>query len=105
MLELKNKQIMSQITVVAKIVAKEEKREFVKAELLKLVQKTVLEVGCVNYDLHQDNENANLFLVYENWESAEALASHSASEHFVAFIKATEGAFDKFVVNKMSLIS
>lgn len=95
---------MSQITVVAKIVAKEEKRDFVKTELLQLVQATVLEEGCINYNLHQDNENANLFLVYENWKSAEALDLHSASEHFVAFVKAAEGAFDEFVVNKMTAI-
>ncbi|MCG9791881.1 putative quinol monooxygenase [Flavobacterium algicola] len=95
---------MSQITVVAKIVAKEEKRDFVKAELLQLVQASVLEEGCITYNLHQDNDDANVFLVYENWKSAEALDLHSASEHFVAFVKATDGAFDTFVINKMTAI-
>ena len=62
---------MSKLTIVAKIVAKEEKREFVKAELLKLIPITRAEKGNINYDLHQDNENPNLFLFHENWESRE----------------------------------
>ncbi|MFK7900077.1 MAG: putative quinol monooxygenase [Cyclobacteriaceae bacterium] len=46
-----------QLTIVAKILAKEGKRELVKAELLKLIAITKQEEGCINYDLHQDNEN------------------------------------------------
>lgn len=96
---------MSQITVVAKIVAKEEKREFVKTQLLKLVAISLTEEGCINYNLHQDNDDANMFLVYENWKTAKALEMHSASAHFVAFVKVTEGAFAEFTLNKMTLIS
>ena len=57
------------LTIVARILAKPEKRELVKSELLKLIDITRAEKGCINYDLHQDNENENLFLFYENWES------------------------------------
>ena len=41
-----------------------EKIELVKSELLKLIDITRAENGCINYDLHQDNENKNLFLFY-----------------------------------------
>ena len=51
------------LTIVAKILAKEEKRELVKKELLKLIELTRGEDGCINYDLHQDNDNKNLFLL------------------------------------------
>ncbi|WP_418264509.1 putative quinol monooxygenase [Flavobacterium faecale] len=95
---------MSQITVVAKIVAKEEKREFVKAELLKLVQATIKEEGCINYDLHQDNEDANVFLMYENWKDADALAIHAASAHYVAFQTVAKGTIAEFEVNKLTLV-
>ena len=54
------------LTIVAKTLAKEEKRELVKAELLKLIENTRAEEGCINYDLHQDNQNKNLFLLNEN---------------------------------------
>ena len=55
-----------QLTIVARILAKEEKRDLVKTELVKLLDITRAEEGCINYDLHQDNENPNLFLFHEN---------------------------------------
>lgn len=57
---------MSTITVVAKIVAKEENRAFVQEELLKLVTGSRTEAGCINYNCLQDNEDANTFIMYEN---------------------------------------
>ena len=38
---------------------------------LKLIDITRAEEGCINYDLHQDNENPAHFLFYENWKSRE----------------------------------
>lgn len=95
---------MSKLTIVARIIAKEEKREFVKAELLKLIPITRAEKGCVNYDLHQDNENPNLFLFHENWESKELWQEHMNNQHLADYIKATEGAVEEFVVNQMTVI-
>lgn len=90
------------LTIVAKIVAKADKREFVKSELLKLIDLTRAEEGCINYDLHQDNENPNLFIFFENWESKALLQQHVNSAHFTACMKATEGALEEFVVNEMT---
>ena len=95
---------MSKLTIVARILAKPEQRELVKAEVLKLVEPTRKEKGCINYDLHQDNENENLFIFYENWESEELLKAHTQSAHFIAFGKATEDAIEEFLVNKMTQI-
>ena len=44
---------MSKLTIVADIVAKEDKAELVKSELLKLIDVTRAEEGCLQYDLHQ----------------------------------------------------
>lgn len=46
---------MSTLTIVANIMANEEKVELVKSELMKLIEATRAEAGCINYDLHQDN--------------------------------------------------
>lgn len=92
------------LTIVAKIEAKRDKIEFVKAELLKLIEPTRKEVGCVQYDLHLDNENPALFIFIENWESEEVLQDHANSEHFKAFTKATDGALENFIVNKMTIL-
>ena len=93
------------LTIVAKILAKEEKLEAVKSELLKLVVLTKKEDGCLTYDLHQDNTNANLFLVYEKWESNSHLQTHINSEHFLAFKQSTEGAIEEFTVNELTIIA
>ncbi|MGR5351615.1 putative quinol monooxygenase [Vibrio sp. DNB22_19_2] len=76
----------------------------VKAELLKLIDVTRAEEGCINYDLHQDNENPAHFTFYENWESRELWQQHMGNEHLVEYMKATEGAVDVFTLNAMSYI-
>ena len=48
------------LTIVAKILVKPEKLELVKGELIKLIDLTKAEEGCINYDLHQDNQEKNL---------------------------------------------
>ncbi|WP_028889078.1 putative quinol monooxygenase [Tenacibaculum ovolyticum] len=95
---------MNRLTIVAKIVAKEEKREFVKSELLKLISITRSEKGCINYDLHQDNENPNLFLFHENWESKELWQVHMNNEHLAEYLKVTDGAVEEFALNEMTVI-
>jgi len=97
---MKNKNL----TIVAKILAKEGHRELVKNELLKLITITRAEKGCVNYDLHQDNENKNLFLFYENWENRALWQIHMNNTHLAEYMKATNGAVEEFTLNEMTVI-
>jgi len=60
---------MTALTIVANIIAKDDKIDLIKAELLKLIDITLAEAGCINYDLHQDNKNPAHFVIYENWET------------------------------------
>ena len=97
---------MAKLTIVANIKVKMDQIELVKAELLKLVDQTrVKDTGCINYDLHQDNENSAHFLVFENWESNGLLQKHLDSDHFKSCMAATEGAIEEFVVNEMTQIA
>ncbi len=93
-----------QLTIVASILAKEEKRALVKEELLKLIPITRAEKGCINYDLHQDNENPNLFLFHENWESRELWQLHMNNAHLADYVQATDGAVEEFVLHEMTVI-
>jgi len=93
------------LTIVAQILAKPEKRELVKKELLKLIKVTLTEEGCINYDLHQDNENENLFLFYENWESKALWEKHMKNSHLARYSKATEGAVESFTLYEMTAIN
>ena len=92
------------LTIIAEILAKQEKREFVKNELLKLIKTTLKEEGCINYDLHQDNQNENLFLFYENWESRELWQKHMNNKHIADYAKATEDAVLDFKLYEMTPI-
>ena len=90
------------LTIVARIEAHPDKTELVKSELLKLVEPTLKEAGCLQYDLHQDNENPEVFLFYENWESRELWRRHMESRHIANYAAATAGAVASFVLNEMT---
>ncbi|WP_299887097.1 putative quinol monooxygenase [uncultured Lacinutrix sp.] len=94
----------SNLTIVARILAKENKRELVKFELLKLLEITREEEGCINYDLHQDNENPNLFLFYENWVNRSLWQKHMSNPHLTEYMKTTDGAVVEFTLNEMTAI-
>lgn len=96
---------MTNLTIVANIKADEDKIDFVKAELLKLIDVTRTEEGCINYDLHQDNENPAHFMFYENWETHELWKIHMTSQHLADYIAATVDAVTEFTLNEMNIIS
>lgn len=96
---------MATLTIVANIKANADNVELVKAELLKLIEVTRAETGCINYDLHQDNENPAHFMFYENWQSRELWQMHMANQHLQDYMKATEGAVEEFTLNEMKQIS
>jgi len=96
---------MPKLTIVANIKAKTDSIELVKAELEKLVPITRSEKGCLQYDLHQDNENSTHFMFYENWESRELWQTHMNAEHLKDYMAATEGAVENFTLNEMTHIA
>lgn len=73
------------VTIVAQVMAKAEHREAVKAELLKMIPPTRQEAGCIEYRLHQDCDNPDLFLFFETWQDMESLQSHLQSPHFTRY--------------------
>lgn len=95
---------MSKLTIVANIKANPDKVELVKAELLKLIDTTRAEAGCINYDLHQDNDSPEHFVFYENWESRELWQTHMNAAHLAAYMEATDGCVADFTVNEMTQI-
>ena len=92
------------LTIVATIVAKPDKIDLVKTELQKLIEPTLKEAGCIQYDLHQDNQNPAIFLFFENWESRELWQDHMNNAHLAEFGKATEGATVSIAINEMTQV-
>jgi quinol monooxygenase YgiN len=90
------------LTIAVRIEAIPGKIELVRAELLRLVDPTLKEPGCLQYDLHQDNDNPAIFLFYENWESRELWQKHMNSPRLAESMKATEGAIASQTLNEMT---
>lgn len=78
---------MTPLTCIAKITAKEEHKDTVSSELTKIIAPTRQEKGCINYDMHTDNENGLVFMFHENWQSEQDLDVHLESNHI-------KGCFD-----------
>jgi len=95
---------MSKLTIVANIIANEDKIDLVKAELEKLIPITRAEEGCIQYDLHQDNEHPAHFMFFEKWENRDLWQTHMSNQHLADYMVATEGAVGIFTVNEMTHI-
>ena len=93
------------LTIVANIHAKPDKIDLVKSELEKLIDTTLSEEGCVQYDLHQDNEDPAHFLFFENWESRDLWQAHMGKQHLKDYMAATDGAIERFTLNEMTRVS
>ncbi len=96
---------MAQLTIVANIKAKADKLDLVKAELEKLINITRAEEGCVQYDLHQDNDNPAHFLFFENGESRDLWQTHMGAQHLQDYLAATDGAIEEFTLDEMTRIA
>jgi len=96
---------MTHLTIVANIKANTDQINLVKTELLKLIEPTRAEEGCIKYQLHQDNENSAQFMFYEVWQSRELWQTHMSSKHLLDYIAATKGAVADFTLNEMVIIS
>lgn len=92
------------LTIVARIEAKQDSVDLVKSELNKLITPTRAEAGCLQYDLHQDNDQPHIFLFFENWESRPLWQDHMKSEHLKTMKDATADAIENVTINEMSQI-
>jgi quinol monooxygenase YgiN len=93
------------LTIVASIRAKPGHEDLVYAELENLVGPTRQEKGCIQYDLHRNNDESGHFLFFENWENREVWQRHMCSDHLVRFKAATEGVIEELTIDEMKRIA
>ncbi len=95
---------MASLVVIAKIEVAIGYAQKIKPELMKIIQHTLEEEGCIQYDCHQDVDDPHLFYFYEIWESKAHLTAHSESSHIVAFrlnTKEMVAGFEMSVMRKL----
>ncbi len=96
---------MAKLTIIAHIEAQPEKIDYIKQELLKLIEPTRSAEGCVQYDLHQDLENPALFVFYENWENKAVWEHHINSDDLQKFLKIAEDSVATLTIHQMNRIA
>jgi quinol monooxygenase YgiN len=96
---------MSELILLAKVVAKKESVELVKSELLKLVAVAQAEEGCIKYSCHEDISDPAVFIFYEIWASQALLEKHMSTEGFKDYQKAVDGHIAEKVFNKLTLLA
>jgi quinol monooxygenase YgiN len=69
------------LRVVARVKALPDKVDAVRSVLLKLIEPTRKEEGCVVYELLQNQADPTDFTFVEEWQSASSLDRHAASDH------------------------
>ena len=92
------------LTILAQITAEPGKEALLRAELEKLIAPTRAEAGCVQYDLHLDNEATGFFVFFEIWETRSLWQDHMSSAHIAGFREATDGMVANTQINEMTQI-
>lgn len=94
----------TKIALVVKFDIKSEYLEKAKSELLKILEPTRKEDGCLLYELHQDLDIPNVLMFYEIWETKEAWKKHDVMPHINKFREATKDCFESISVNRLEII-
>lgn len=84
-----------QITIVCFLHARPAMKDRVREELTQLAAQTRNEAGNINYLLHQATDDANLFIIYENWKDQAALDFHMRQPYLQAFLKRTDALLER----------
>jgi len=92
------------MTIVARLTAKSGREGALAAELAKLVAPTLVEAGCLPYDMHRDLEDPGHFLFFENWRSKEQWQVHMESPHLLAFQATVDELVDVFELYQMEKV-
>jgi len=64
------------LSLVAFLFARPGKEAELGRRLLALVERSRAEAGCINYDVHQSDDDPGVFVMYENWTGRAALDLH-----------------------------
>ena len=94
----------NQVSVVARIKAREGKEDELREETLKLIEPTRSEEGCLNYDLHQGTEDPSIFFFYENWRSQQDLDEHLEMPYLKEYAEKLED-LGELEINTLKMIS
>jgi quinol monooxygenase YgiN len=65
------------------------------AKLKKLVALSTKEAACLQYDLHQDKEDASVFVFHETWKDEAGLDNHNKQAYIKEFFATAKVLLDR----------
>ncbi len=86
------------VNVTAIVKSKPEHIEEVKTYLLNMVANSKKEEACIQYDLHQNNEEPNIFVFHEIWKDEKSLEEHNNKPYIQDFGKAATTLLEENVI-------
>ncbi len=89
------------LTIVAHMTAKPGKEDALAVELAKLIAPTLVEAGCLQYDMHRDLEDPGNFLLFENWATKDQWLAHMESPQLMAYKAVADDLVDVFELYQM----
>jgi quinol monooxygenase YgiN len=90
------------LTILAQIHVVPGKEAELINEMHKLIASTKQEPGCLQYDMHIDNDNPSFIMFYENWETRALWLDHMKAPHLAVYNAATEGWIESLTLNEMT---
>ncbi|WP_242688912.1 putative quinol monooxygenase [Bacillus sp. Cs-700] len=95
---------MSMITINAILKAKLGQEKALYQELMKVIEPSQQENGCIDYTLHRSLEDDSVFVFYETWKDKEALQAHITSPHYQAYRDAIQDLVESREVYKLKKV-
>ncbi|MCZ6657313.1 MAG: putative quinol monooxygenase [Gammaproteobacteria bacterium] len=75
------------IIVHGKIPIKPDSREEALRLARRMTEATLAEIGCISYEFFVGLSDPNTLMLFQEWESMEALMAHFQSDHMDEFLK------------------
>ena len=87
------------LTLIAFLRAREGAEEELGRRLTALIEPTLREPGCIDYQLHRSNSDPAQWILYENWRSQAALDLHFQMQ----YLKQMLADFPRLLSKEMEL--
>ncbi len=78
------------INLTAIVKSKPEHIDTVKSLLMNMATHSKKETACLQYDLHQNSSEPNIFIFHEIWKDEKGLETHNSQPYIQEFVKASE---------------
>ncbi|MCD8079147.1 MAG: antibiotic biosynthesis monooxygenase [Bacteroides sp.] len=88
------------ITIVAKAIVKEGKREAFIQAIQAMIEGSRAEEGNISYNLFEDLDNENVLTFMEQWKSMEAIDFHNRTPHFQSGVAAIGDLMESMEITK-----